>query len=456
MDIYDQINPSSSAKEESSLMHSDNSVETLTNVKSENGGGVENCGGTSGGDDINAKTEKVAENIENKVDELYNNFERNTSKNWGSFNGFLTNFQKNLPDYVNQTKDRLEKLSIKEEKDDKTRGLEVSSSEQASRQEALAQRFTQSKAEARKMLDLLSTTTSSYMNELDDDLDEVEKIVGGFASKFGSYLKDVVTIESPLIASSSGADKKENSNNNNDYDDDDDDDEIDDKDSKMLFNVPSNLDARAAAATAAQTRKVYASRSEQQLYELNNSQELYLNKNKIKDLKKFQEFSSNISIKKDETEKLLSQNNDLANLHNLIVPEKISDTEFWTLYYYNKDLFDKEEVTRKKLLESSKLNNIEEKFDWDDDEDEVEGEEGEEVEGGEEGENEANTNLKAEAQNQSRTSSEVTYNLASANSSTLEVIATKREKDNEEGNSASASASAGDNDDDDDDDDDWE
>lgn len=323
------------------------------------------------------KTEQIVESLENKVDELYTTLEKNTTNGWKSLSGFLTNFQKNIPEYVNQTKEKMEKLSVNEQ---------ASEDEQGLLNDKLIENATSAvkKLELNKYLGLIKNSTNTYLDELDDDLQEVEKFVGGVASRFGSFLKDAI------VAENRG--------------EEDGDEELDEND--VLFNVPT-------------PPKVFSSRAEQKLYQLSHSKELYLNA--IEDQTKYDEFVK--TLKLEDPEPNLEKDTALKKLFTELVPAQISEQDFWSRFHYFKSLIESEESTRRKLL-SEKVDD-EDKFDWDDDDEE---------------ESQQAPDLKpvptdTQLTSESRTSSEVTYNLESANSSTLDVVASKKtgnEEENEE------------------------
>ncbi|KAJ2464611.1 hypothetical protein GGI02_004945, partial [Coemansia sp. RSA 2322] len=84
----------------------------------------------------------------------------------------------------------------------------------------------------------------------------------------------------------------------------------------------------------------------------------------------FAEFTSTFSLdsKQDEIAQLLADIPAIAQMHSVLVPEKVSEPEFWTRYFFRAWMVDQEEARRKKLVEAAVAAAVEEDFSWDMDE----------------------------------------------------------------------------------------
>lgn len=343
-------------------------------------------------DEINKKTEQEFTKFEDKIEETYNIFLKATS-GWGSsLTGFLGNVKlpegtpKSFEDALSQGRKQVEEIA------NKTRLLSIGDK---GKEKLNPDGLVQSK----KMLDLLSGATNSYLDDLDKELEQVENFAGTYASKVGNFFKNAI-IEDPKDASIDAANVGD----------------LDANESSVLFNVPENIKT-----------PIYATRTDAQLNALHTSQSLYLTDAADEDFDKFKsEFD--LEGKTNDITELLKKHPSLQNLMSLIVPTKVTYEEFWIRYYYMHNQILKQEEKRKQLLENE---NDDDEFNWDEEEEEQD------------------SKVKAQTLKpgtiEPRSSSEITYDLKSNNSSTLDVVASKRQKKTSEAD-----------DNDEDDDDDWE
>ncbi|KAJ2078201.1 hypothetical protein H4R24_004651 [Coemansia sp. RSA 988] len=85
----------------------------------------------------------------------------------------------------------------------------------------------------------------------------------------------------------------------------------------------------------------------------------------------YDKFAMELSLndKKDEMAQLLEANPAMADIYKRIVPDKVSETEFWTRYFYHVWRVEQEEIRRKNLVEAAVAATEEEEFNWDMDDD---------------------------------------------------------------------------------------
>ncbi|CDK29364.1 unnamed protein product [Kuraishia capsulata CBS 1993] len=316
--------------------------------------------------------------LEANVEKLYDNLEAKGKRGWSTFNGLLSNFQKNLPDYLDQTKTRIEQTKQQLEQ------LAVGESGEGS------DSTEKPKIVPKELLKNLSNVTNEYLDELDDDLQKIETLGIGYATKLGSFLKDAIKVQLPQDNAFDGDETLENS--------------------EVLFGVPEE--------------GAFSSRAEIQLQELRSSQEVYLRE--LEDPEDYAHFlETDKPFEQNEIEALFAAFTSLKAVHDSLVPASISNEDFWRKYRYEKDRIVKEEQRRKLLLERSSKS-AQEEFDWDDEEEEAAKEKKSDA-----GELKESTNDSKSQEHTSKTSPRTSSELSleSASSSTLEVVSSKKSKE---------------------------
>ncbi|CAN6649226.1 protein Dos2p [Trichomonascus vanleenenianus] len=260
------------------------------------------------------------------------------------------------------------------------------------------------------MLTALSQKAQTYIDELDRDLEKIENKAGSYLSQVGSdlrsFLKDAVTVSSPVARPRDGFDP----------------DAGEDAPSEVLFNVPEDI-----------RNQIYSTRLDAQLHALHTSKEPFLVKTSEDD--GYNKFAADFDVDKktDQIAKDLEEHPSLRKLMEQLVPSQVSYNEFWTKYYYMRGQIAQQEEKRKLLVQQATTNNAnEEDVSWDDEDEEEEAAAKPEQEQQEEEKVEEPKTCTS-----SRPSSESSYDLVSKNSSNVDL---KKAADN----------------DDDDSDDDWE
>ncbi|KAH3687013.1 hypothetical protein WICPIJ_002007 [Wickerhamomyces pijperi] len=331
--------------------------------------------------EINRKTEKSFEKLEDEISKTYNLVETKAT-GWGSsFSSFL-NKNLNLDKYIEDTKKSIEELQL----NDKLNEAKTKLNENV--------KNINKNLQTDQLIKDLSSKTTQYLDDLDKELEQVENTTGDYFNRFTNIIKSTVVVDQ--------ADRDMHE-----------DEDIDSDEGNLLFNVASG--------------SITSNRTEAQYNLLNTSKDLYLNNDS--QLASFVSFEKqfNIDSKTEDIAQRLT-NLPLQKLFNEIVPERISYSSFWCIYYYNVSQIQEREEKRKQLLNKNNTpQQQEESFDWEEDEEEEE----EEIEGNKE--DSAKT----------KSSSDGSYELNSVNSSTLEVnkaASSERKKEEEE----------------DDEDDDWE
>lgn len=400
---------------------------------------------------INKKTEEEFNKLEDKIEETYNLMQKATS-GWGSsLTGFwskvkipeslslqetqkkLEELKSNLPEAVAQRRKQVEELAAKggEQLNQQFNNLSLSLSEdQKKKEEAQSgenrdiNNIDNKGKDQKKMLDILTKATNSYLDDLDHELEQVEKFAGSYATKVSSFIKTNLLetdakIRERLIEDANKGD-------------------LDANESNLLFNVPDNIKT-----------PIYATRTEAQLHALHTSQDLYVTDAIDSEFATFLK-SFNLESKTAEISSLLKKHSQLQNLMAAVVPTKVSYEEFWARYFFMYGKILEQEEKRKKILENNADDGDDEDFNWDDDDDDDDDENGKNSGNSKNKDNKKSAISSAgtgatTANVESRTSSELTYDLKSTNSSTLDVVASKKAEN----------AKSGANDDDDDDDD-WE
>ncbi|GMM33870.1 Dos2 protein [Saccharomycopsis crataegensis] len=380
---------------------------------------------------LNQKTNEEFGKFEDKIEETYNLVQQTTSS-WGSsFSGWVTKVK--LPESFVETQRKLETLAgdvvaqgkkfaekgseqlenlskqLNESTIDNDHHDDTQDRDQPVDEENQKQKQATKKNEGpKKMLELLSSATNSYLDDLDHELEQVEKFSLGYANKLGTLIKKNILEDNDDETISDQAIHEANRG------------DLGDDEAEILFNVPENSKTT-----------IYATRTDGQLQALHTSQDLYITNAVDSD---YAEFAKGFKIdeKTNDIAEVLKKHPELQNLMASLVPTKISYQEFWTRYYFMYGQILKQEAARKKLLQNNH-NNDEGDFNWDDEEDEEE-----------ETTKKPSKSSKIEPPAaESRTSSELTYELKSTNSSTLDVVASKKSESKKEEEY-------------DDDDDDWE
>lgn len=249
------------------------------------------------------RTDKIGDEIAEKVEDLYASVETKSAAGWNQFSGFLTNFQASIPDYLSQTRDKLEGLSLKEERE-------------------------------KNLLAEISSTTTKYIDELDQDLVDIGNYASSYWGKLNTFMKDVITVEEPDVDQT----------------------EVSQAEQQVLFNVPDEPVKRHALSI-----------KESQLANLYQDKAIYLGKH---DAPEYVHFSQNFTLPKDVETEL--QKGNLASLKESIVPSLVSENDFWCIFYFNKQLIEMEDEKRQAVLSNVQE---EEEFNWDDDEEDVKADE---------------------------------------------------------------------------------
>ncbi|ESW99450.1 hypothetical protein KL918_001618 [Ogataea parapolymorpha] len=269
------------------------------------------------------KTEELVNNFEDQVGKVYSNIESQTVSGWNTFSEYLSNFQKKLPDLLTDTKEITKKIDLQNRINATKENFEKNLAKVQSKLNE--EELKEIKENSAKLLQSFNENTNKYLDGLDQDLEKLENLTLGYATKLGSLLADKTGIRfgSEEV---SGAKKDE-----------------------IMFNMPQNL------AT---------SRLEAQLHELENNKDLYLtnwNSESVKDY---------VLTAEDEAEKkLLAAKESLKKLIDQLVPDQIDEQVFWKTYFSSKAKILEEEKKRKEILQQKPADDDED-FDWDDDEEE--------------------------------------------------------------------------------------
>ncbi|ONH65195.1 BSD domain-containing protein 1 [Cyberlindnera fabianii] len=263
--------------------------------------------------EINRKTEESFEKLEDGISKTYSAIESRAST-WGASLSSWMNT--NLGDVITETRKQVEGLHLDQR-------LEETKTALSKNFEEIQKKVVtdENRAKSRDMFSLLSSKTNSYLDSLDKDLEQVETAAGRYATRFGQFLKDTISVASP---------------------DSDDEELIDEEVANVLFNVKDHKTGL----------KLSASRTEAQLHTLHTSPELY---STTESDPKFDNFKSTFSVESKTA--------------------KVSYDEFWTRYFYMKEKIFQQESTRKKLLGRAQeaVPTESEDLSWgDDDEDEEE------------------------------------------------------------------------------------
>ncbi|OWB55612.1 hypothetical protein B5S28_g1486 [[Candida] boidinii] len=306
------------------------------------------------------ETTKLTKEFEGKVDSIYTSFESNTKQGWSNFNGFLGNLQKNLPDYVNQTTDNLNK-TIEKIKQSTTNNEEL-----IKQREELAKKANDLKNNIvnDENLKNIGEKTNEYLDSLDNELEKIENLTLSYGNKFGSLLSQTTNTASKSVWGLINSTIQIGDNNNNNNKDDE---NTTKKDSGFSFDLPKSFTS---------------TRSEAQLHELQRNKEIYLNYKISDDDNDELEKLSNFKLNKEqeiESNDLINLNNDFKIMFDEIVPNNLNSDKFWFIYFDSKNKIIDQEKKRKELLSkgSTEGEDEDDEFNWDDDEDEDEDEDDE-------------------------------------------------------------------------------
>ncbi|KAJ2239495.1 hypothetical protein GGI13_007997 [Coemansia sp. RSA 455] len=135
----------------------------------------------------------------------------------------------------------------------------------------------------------------------------------------------------------------------------------------IVIEAPESTEEQRSAA-----RKIVYDRRMAQLAAIQESADTYLVDPRGQVNTGFMEFIGEFSLddQQDEIDVLRKENHVVAQMHKELVPEKVTEAEFWTRYFYQAWMVDQEENRRKKLVEAAVAAAVEDEFSWDMDEDE--------------------------------------------------------------------------------------
>ncbi|KAG7699436.1 hypothetical protein KL930_001932 [Ogataea haglerorum] len=269
------------------------------------------------------KTEELVNNFEEQVGKVYSNIESQTVSGWNTFSEYLSNFQKKLPEFLTDTKEITKKIDLQNRINATKENFEKNMAKVQSRLNE--EELKELKENSAKLLQNLNENTNKYLDGLDQDLEKLENLTLGYATKLGNLLADKTGIRF-------GSEEEDGA-----------------KKDEIMFNMPQNL------AT---------SRLEAQLHELENNKDLYLtnwNSESVKDY---------VLTADDEAEKkLLAAKESMKKLIDQLVPDQIDEQVFWKTYFCNKAKFLEEEKKRKEILQQKPADDDDD-FTWDDDDEE--------------------------------------------------------------------------------------
>ncbi|KAJ2743835.1 BSD domain-containing protein 1 [Coemansia sp. BCRC 34301] len=148
----------------------------------------------------------------------------------------------------------------------------------------------------------------------------------------------------------------------------------------IVIEAPGSMSTEEQRSAA---RKIIYDRRMAQLATIQESADTYLTDPRISVVEipgatdragssAFDEFVSGYSLddKQAEMAFLLSENPVVAQMHDTLVADKVSESEFWLRYFFRAWMVDQEEVRRKKLVEAAVAAAAEDEFSWDMDEEE--------------------------------------------------------------------------------------
>ncbi|KAJ1799085.1 hypothetical protein LPJ75_006727, partial [Coemansia sp. RSA 2598] len=116
------------------------------------------------------------------------------------------------------------------------------------------------------------------------------------------------------------------------------------------------IEAPGSASTEEQktaARKIIYDRRMAQLAAVQESEDTYLvdPSSRIEYAEFIKQFA--LDRKKDQTGKILKDNGSMADMIERLVPQKVSQDEFWTRYFFHEWMVDQEEARRRKLVEAA-------------------------------------------------------------------------------------------------------
>lgn len=288
----------------------------------------------------------AADKLETGIEKAY---EKLASTNWGSLwssvkkQGEIAITRANT--VAADVRARAEAIAISEREENSVQAAKGDSNESDAADSATST----SGGSNRTMLWELTKRAQNYIDELDQDIEELEKAAGSYLGKVGkdvkTLLRDTVSIDGP----------------NHQVDRDDVDMEAgEDASSEVLFNVPEDI-----------RNQIYSTRLDAQLHALHTSAEPFLATGKEDQFVEFQAKEFNLDKMTDTITEDLKEYPSLRKLMEQLVPDKVAYDQFWAKYYYMRKQISDQEQRRKKLLEQA--TESQENLGWDDEEDEDEG-----------------------------------------------------------------------------------
>ncbi len=357
--------------------------------------------------ELKAKTEEQFGKLEANIGKAYDAFEASSSV-WGlKLGGLFQNVYKTGGEALGKTKQDLARLSKQLEDNLKVEG-DNSTTTDATRDINALDSNTENKEplkKQRKMLEIIGARTQQYFDELDEDLEAVEKGLGKYVTRIGTNLSTIL---------------KENI-------------QITGSDESKSLSTSKNTETEGKRSLLLLTNRLEA-----QLHALHTSTEAFITAAPDNN---YDDFAANFLVDEhtDEISNDLRIYPSLRDLMSSVVPTKITYAEFWTRYYFMRGKIEEEDEKRKLLLQEASLKtpDDEKEFKWSDDEDSDD--EGSSRKDKDDDKvtpkrkdllnvKENNKESKSESVS-SRSSSEVTYELESTNSSMLDIVSKHRQPD---------------------------
>lgn len=288
----------------------------------------------------------AADKLETGIEKAY---EKLASTNWGSLwssvkkQGEMAMTKANT--VAADVRARAEAMATAEREGN----VEKADGEDAQKSSAANSQSSGSSGSNKTMLWELTKRAQNYIDELDQDIEELEKAAGSYLGKVGkdvkTLLRDTVSIDGPIHT----------------VDRDDVDLEAgEDASSEVLFNVPEDI-----------RNQIYSTRLDAQLHALHTSPEPFLATGKEEQFVEFESKDFNLDKMTDIITADLKEYPSLKKLMEQLVPEKVAYDQFWAKYYYMRKQISDQEQRRKKLLEQA--TESQENLGWDDEDDEEEG-----------------------------------------------------------------------------------
>lgn len=285
------------------------------------------------------KTEQTVHQLESEINKAYDSVEKRFGELWTSASKNAEGLQEQY--HLDQRKDEILK---------QLNNAKANINDKAKVSEHLAQFETQFKSLKDQVqlsevnlpdIDFkkLNQQANTYLDTLDNRLEQVEKQAGKYVNQFASFLTGIVSVDNgdSTTEQTFGEDKE------------------------TLFS--STLGSNYGT-----------SRYDSELFKLHTTAKLFLNEDLDveSELKAFK-----VDAKTEEISKLLEKyDQTLRKLMNELVPVKISYQSFWYRYFKLENNLKEQEEKRRQLLQSkeskSGANEEEEEFTWDDDDEEDE------------------------------------------------------------------------------------